>query len=109
VYTRGHETDYDRWASEEGADGWAFKDVRKYFLRSEGNSIFSGSLHGTDGPLGVSNIPDPNVVSRAFVQSCQEYGLPYNPDFNGAKQEGTGIYQTTTRNARRCSAAVGYL
>ncbi|RWD68976.1 GMC family oxidoreductase N-terminal domain-containing protein [Mesorhizobium sp.] len=109
VYTRGHETDYDRWASEEGADGWAFKDVRKYFLRSEGNSIFSGSLHGTDGPLGVSNIPDPNVVSRAFVQSCQEYGLPYNPDFNGAKQEGAGIYQTTTRNARRCSAAVGYL
>ncbi|TIW01092.1 MAG: alanine-phosphoribitol ligase, partial [Mesorhizobium sp.] len=87
VYTRGHETDYDRWANEEGADGWAFKDVRKYFLRSEGNSIFSGRLHGTDGPLGVSNIPDPNVVSRAFVQSCQEYGLPYNPDFNGAKQE----------------------
>jgi choline dehydrogenase-like flavoprotein len=49
------------------------------------------------------------VVSRAFVQSCQEYGLPYNPDFNGANQEGAGIYQTTTRDNRRCSAAVGYL
>ena len=24
-------------------------------------------------------------------------------------QEGAGVYQTTTRNARRCSAAVGYL
>lgn len=109
VFTRGHASDYDRWAREEGADGWAFKDIQKYFVRSEGNSILSGSLHGTDGPLGVSNIPEPNVVSRAFVQSCQEYGMPYNPDFNGEVQEGTGIYQITTRNNRRCSAAVGYL
>ena len=30
-------------------------------------------------------------------------------DFNGARQEGAGVYQTTTRNGRRCSAAVGYL
>jgi choline dehydrogenase-like flavoprotein len=48
-------------------------------------------------------------MTRAFVQSCQEYGIPYNPDFNGAVQEGAGVYQTTIRNARRCSAAVGYL
>jgi choline dehydrogenase-like flavoprotein len=57
----------------------------------------------------VSNIPDPNPLSRAFVQSCQEIGIPYNPDFNGSRQEGAGIYQTTTRGNRRCSAAVGYL
>jgi choline dehydrogenase-like flavoprotein len=109
IFTRGHPSDYDRWAEEEGAEGWSFKDIRKYFLRSEGNTILSGDWHGTDGPLGVSNIPDPNPLSRAFVQSCQELGMPYNPDFNGARQEGAGIYQTTTRGNRRCSAAVGYL
>jgi choline dehydrogenase-like flavoprotein len=109
IFTRGHPSDYDRWAEEEGADGWAFKDIQKYFLRSEGNAILSGDWHGTDGPLGVSNIPDPNPLSRAFVQSCQEVGMPYNPDFNGARQEGAGMYQTTTRGNRRCSAAVGYL
>ena len=48
-------------------------------------------------------------MTRAFVRSCQELGLPYNPDFNGAKQEGCGFYQLTVRNARRCSAAVAYL
>jgi choline dehydrogenase-like flavoprotein len=48
-------------------------------------------------------------MSRAFVQSCQERGIPYNPDFNGERQEGAGIYQTTILNNRRCSAAVGYL
>jgi choline dehydrogenase-like flavoprotein len=108
IFTRGHPSDYDRWETE-GADGWSFKDVRKYFLRSEGNAILSGEWHGTDGPLGVSNLPSPNPTSLAFVQSCQEIGMPYNPDFNGALQEGTGIYQTTIRGNRRCSAAVGYL
>ena len=109
IFTRGHPSDYDRWASEDGCDGWAYKDIQKYFLCSEGNTILSGDHHGTDGPLGVSNLPDPQPTSRAFVQSCQELGIPYNPDFNGAIQEGCGIYQTTTKNARRCSAAVGYL
>ncbi len=109
VFTRGNPADYDRWAQEEGCEGWAFEDVRKYFLRSEGNAILSGPMHGTDGPLGVSDLPDPQPVTRAFVQSCQELGMPYNPDFNGASQAGAGVYQTTTRNRRRCSAAVGYL
>lgn len=108
VFTRGHPSDYDRWV-EEGAEGWGAGDVRQYFRRSEGNTILSGEWHGTDGPLGVSNLPSPNAMSRAFVQSCQEAGIPYNPDFNGSRQEGAGIYQTTTRNNRRCSAAVGYL
>ncbi len=48
-------------------------------------------------------------MTRAFLRSCQELGIPYNPDFNGPVQEGAGVYQTTTPNARRCSAAVGYL
>lgn len=109
VFTRGHPSDYDRWAEQEGAEGWAYKDIQKYFLRSEGNTVFSGVLHGTDGPLGVSNIPEPNAMTLAFVRSCQENGIPYNPDFNGARQEGAGVYQTTTRNNRRCSASVGYL
>ena len=108
IFTRGHPDDYDRWA-EEGAEGWAFQDIQKYFLRSEGNSVLSGDWHGTEGPLGVSNLQDPQEMTRAFVRSCQELGLPYNPDFNGAMQEGCGFYQLTVRNARRCSAAVAYL
>ncbi|WP_281700702.1 GMC family oxidoreductase [Acetobacter malorum] len=108
VFTRGHPSDFDRW-EREGATGWAFKDVQKYFLRSEGNTILSGAWHGTLGPLGVSDMTAPNVTTQAFVQSCQEMGLPYNRDFNGATQEGAGLYQLTVRNQRRCSTAVGYL
>ena len=43
------------------------------------------------------------------MRAAQEAGLPYNPDFNGERQEGCGLYQVTQRGARRCSAAVGYL
>ncbi len=109
VFTRGNPADYDRWANEEGCEGWGFKDIQKYFLRSEGNTILSGDWHGTEGGLGVSNIPDPQPMTRAFVQSCQELGIPFNPDFNGETQAGCGIYQTTTKDYKRCSAAVGFL
>ncbi|MCX5579410.1 GMC family oxidoreductase [Kaistia terrae] len=109
IFTRGVPDDYDRWARDEGCEGWSFEDVQPYFLRSEGNEILASGYHGTEGPLGVSNIRDPQPVTRAFVQACQQYGMPYNPDFNGPTQEGAGVYQTTIRNARRCSVAVGYL
>ena len=109
VFTRGNPADYDRWANEEGCTGWSFDEIKKYFIRSERNAILSGEWHGTQGPLGVSNLPAPQEMTRAFVQAAQEAGLPYNPDFNGPVQEGTGVYQTTIWNNRRCSAAVGYL
>ena len=108
IFTRGHPSDYDRWV-EEGAEGWSFAEVQRYFLRSEGNTTLAGEWHGTEGPLGVSNIPAPQPLTRAFVQSCQQIGMPYNPDFNGPVQDGAGPYQTTTLRNRRCSAAVGYL
>jgi choline dehydrogenase len=109
VFTRGVSHDYDEWESVYGAEGWSAKDVAGYYLRSEGNSRLSAPHHGTDGPLGISDFHDPHPLSRAFVKAGQEYGLPYNADFNGAEQYGVGFYQTTTRNGRRCSAAVAYL
>jgi len=108
VFTRGCPEDYDAWAQEFGCTGWSFKDVLPLFVRSEDNDTLSGPYHGIGGPLGVSN-PAPQAMTKAFVQACQQYGMPYNPDFNGPRQEGTGAYQTTTRGAKRCSAAVGYL
>jgi choline dehydrogenase len=109
VFTRGCPEDYDAWATEHGCDGWSFAEVLPYYLRSEDNDTLSGPYHGQGGPLGVSNLSPPHPLTRAFVKSCQDIGMPYNPDFNGPRQEGAAPYQTTIRNARRCSAAVGYL
>jgi choline dehydrogenase len=45
----------------------------------------------------------------AFVDAAQQAGLERNEDFNGPSQDGTGFYQLTQREGRRCSAAVAYL
>ncbi len=108
VFTRGCPEDYDAWANECGCKGWSAKDLQPYFIKSEGNTRLGGPHHGVDGPLGVSdNVP--NKVTKAFVEGCMDIGMPFNPDFNSGQQAGTGFYQTTTRDGKRCSAAVAYL
>ena len=109
VYARGNAADYDAWAHEEGCTGWSYREVLPYFKRAEDNERFAGEYHGYGGPLGVSVPVNPLPISEAFLRAAQEYGIPYNPDFNGAKQEGVGHYQVTVRNARRSSAAGAYL
>ena len=108
VYIRGSAADYDGWAAM-GCPGWGYREVLPYFKRSEGNERYSGQYHGIEGPLRVSDQRYTHPLAKAFVQACQDYGLPYNPDFNGERQAGTGLYQVTNHNGRRCSAAVAYL
>jgi choline dehydrogenase-like flavoprotein len=108
IYTRGIPEDYDAWVRDHGCDGWSARELQPYFVKSEGNTRLGGKDHGVDGPLGVSDIT-PHRISQAYVQGCMDFGMNFNPDFNSGKQAGAGFYQTTTRNGRRCSAAVGYL
>ena len=108
VYIRGQAEDFDYWR-QLGNTGWSFEDVLPYFKRSEHQTRGADAYHGTDGPLCVSDVPDRHPICEAFIQAAIELGLPRNDDFNGASQEGVGYHQTTTRNGRRCSTAVGYL
>jgi choline dehydrogenase-like flavoprotein len=109
IYTRGNARDYDAWEKEEGLSGWGYRDVLPYFKRAENNERYANDYHGDGGPLGVSNPIAPLPICEAFFRAGQELGIPFNPDFNGASQEGVGYYQLTQRNARRSSASVAYL
>ncbi len=109
IYTRGCPEDYDGWANELNCKGWSWKDLKPYFVKSEGNTRLGGSEHGIEGPLNVSDLANPNKVSLAYVQGCMDFGMPHNADFNSGKLEGAGLYQTTIKDGKRCSAAVGYL
>lgn len=108
IYMRGHPGDYDDWAAQ-GATGWAWKDVLPYFLKSEGNERGASELHGSDGPLNVTEVRSPNYFAKLFVEAARHAGLPANADFNGAEQEGVGFYQVTQKNGERWNAARAYL
>jgi len=108
IYIRGHARDYDHWR-QLGLEGWGFADVLPYFKRSEGNENGTDEFHGGEGPLGVSNVQETNVLFEAFREAGAQAGHPTTEDFNGPQQEGMGPYQLTIKNNQRCSAAKGYL
>src|ERR1700747_3130152 len=108
VYIRGQAEDFDHWR-QLGNTGWSFDDVLPYFKRSEHQTRGADGYQGGGGPLCVSDVPDRHPVCEAFIDAAMSLGFPRNDDFNGAKQDGVGYHQTTTRNGRGCSTAVGYL
>ncbi|NKB77341.1 MAG: choline dehydrogenase [Gammaproteobacteria bacterium] len=109
VYIRGQHDDYNDWR-DKGNPGWGWEDVMPYFKKSETNSRGADEYRGGNGPLYVNDpSEDYHPLCNSFLQAAAEYGLPYNSDFNGATQEGVGLYQITTKNGIRMSAARAYL
>jgi choline dehydrogenase-like flavoprotein len=108
IYIRGQREDYDEWR-RLGNSGWSYEEVLPYFKRAEDNERLNDDYHGVGGPLGVSDLTQRCELSTAFVRAGQQAGIPFTHDFNGVRQNGVGFNQITTRNSRRCSAAVAYL
>lgn len=108
VYIRGNPRDFDDWA-KQGATGWSHKELLPYFIKSEANESKSGDLHGTDGPLHVSDSRSMHPLVDRLLQAAVEKGYARNDDFNGHSQLGVGRYQVTQHNGERWSAARGYL
>ncbi|MGW0664776.1 GMC family oxidoreductase [Streptodolium elevatio] len=109
MWVRGHRADYDGWA-ELGAESWSYDDVLPYFRRAERRS---GSNHdgvyGTDGPLHIQELRDPNPTTAAFLAACAEVGMRRLDEMNVPDNEGYAPCPVTQRRGRRWSAADAYL
>lgn len=109
IYVRGQPQDYDSWA-QAGNRGWSFDDVLPYFRKAERKSGGGDpAFRGQDGPLPVTEFAGHHILTHAFVKAGQQVGLPFNPDPNGAEQEGVGYYQQTRKGRFRASTARAYL
>jgi len=108
VYVRGHRYDYDRWA-ELGCSGWSYAEVLPYFIKAENNYSFANLYHGNHGPLPVNKLRSDNPFQLLFLEAARQAGFNLNEDFNGAEQEGIGIYQVTQKAGERWSAARAYI
>lgn len=109
IYIRGLPSDYDGWAAM-GCPGWGWDDVLPVFRASEGNAeLGNDPLHGANGPLHVASVPHVDPHELMWIEACKAAGYPHNRDFNGAVQEGVGLFQFTIRNGERWGTGKAYL
>lgn len=109
VYNRGQHSDYDHWAAL-GNPGWNFEGVLPYFKKNERRPQGgSDPLRGYDGPLPISDIEWKHPILDAFIEGAVGLGIPRNPDYNGATQDGVGFFQRSIHNGFRMSTARAYL
>jgi choline dehydrogenase len=108
MQVRGQREDYDDWAAM-GAHGWSYEDVLPYFKKSETYVPGDPAYRGKTGPLVVDQYASHHPLTHDFVKAGQELGLKYNPDYNGAFQDGVGYVQQTRKGRWRMSTARAFL
>ncbi len=109
IYVRGEPREFDHWRAL-GNPGWGYDELLPYFKRMESYAAGDDALRGRSGPIGVTSLgDDPQTLGTAFVEACQQAGIPKTADYNGRGYEGVSYLQLNTRGGQRCSTARGYL
>ncbi|WP_404476572.1 GMC family oxidoreductase [Novosphingobium sp. BL-52-GroH] len=109
VYNRGQRADFDHWA-QLGNRGWGYDDILPLFRRTERrDGQGEDAYRGRDGRLDVTTSPWPSEVVDAFMASAVEHGHAFNADYNGARHDGVGLYQSAIGHGRRASTATAFL
>lgn len=108
IYIRGHREDYNEWA-RLGNSGWSYDDVLPYFKKSENREAGADEFRGQGGELNVAELSEPGAVNEAFFEAGRQNQIPFSDDFNGAQQEGLGMYEVTHKGGERWSTARAFL
>ena len=108
-YMRGALENYDSWRDDYGCEGWSGETALEAFKRVENNEDHGAPFHGQGGPLNVKTIRPLNPLTEMYFEACRRRQIPENPDHNGERQEGFGVYQVTQKGGKRCSAADAFL
>ncbi|MBA1141899.1 GMC family oxidoreductase [Mesorhizobium neociceri] len=109
VWIRGAREDFDDWR-DAGNPGWGYDELLPGFKALEDNEAGADRWRGTGGPMHITDTTNAvHPLTKRYLAAGQQAGLPLNPDFNGAAQEGVGVYQISTKGGRRMSAARAFL
>ncbi len=108
IYIRGNRSDYDHWASL-GNEGWSYDEVLPFFKMHENREAGADEFHGQGGELNVAPVNSPGSINDIYLQACQDMQMPINADFNGANQEGHGMYEVTQKGGERWNTARAFL
>ena len=108
LYVRGQAQDYDNWRQMGNTAGPGMTCCLCSNAPKAGKTVRT-TIAAASGPLSVTHSRKSWKIVDAWVKAAQEAGYPYNPDYNGEKQDGVGYFQLTARNGLRCSSAKAYL
>ena len=109
IYNRGQRADFDIWA-QRGNRGWGYVDILPYFHRTEHRiGAAMTATTAARGALPVTDMDWSHPVCEAFMAGAVGLGMPRNPDYNGARQEGVGYFQRAIHRGWRHSAARAFL
>ncbi len=91
VWARGHQTDWDFFASEAGDDAWGYAAILACYRRIEDwQGQPDPTRRGTGGPVYVAPAQQPQPLASATVQAAGLLGLPTYDSPNGEMMEGGG-------------------
>ncbi|MEW9836375.1 GMC family oxidoreductase [Mesorhizobium marinum] len=128
IFIRGQREDFDGWR-DLGNPGWGFDDLLPYFrklerfeplaapasgrrIRVDGKPFYDDvdpAYHGVSGPLNIAPLRSVNPLAFAYLEAARLAGFALNPDFNGPRQGGVGLYTFTQKDGQRVTAEGAYL
>ncbi len=109
AFVRGHQCDFDRWASAQGMENWSYQKCLQFFKKLETFSQGADEYRGDSGPVNITAPQYSNPLFEVFVKACEQSGYPWSKDTNGARQEGFGLMEQTIHKGKRVSCANAYL
>jgi choline dehydrogenase len=109
IWVWGAAADFDQWAYA-GCRGWDYARLKSAFQSIETCARESlNSDRGTNGPIHVEPVADPNPLSRGFFKACEEMGHQVLEDVGAPVRDGAGYMDFNTKDGRRFSVVHGYL
>ncbi|XP_065289154.2 4-pyridoxate dehydrogenase-like [Dermacentor albipictus] len=109
IYARGNRKDFDRWASEYGAEGWSYDDVLPDFISIETSYLgINNGYHGDRGEVPVTFPSSHTKASDLFLEAGRELGYN-NDDYNGPNQTSFSRVQNNIKNGERWSSSKSFI
>jgi choline dehydrogenase len=111
-WSRGHQSDWDFFASEVGDPAWSYASVLQIYRRVEDwHGTPDPTYRGTGGPVFVQPAPDPNPIAPAMLEAARSVGIATFENQNGRMMEGEGgasIFDMLVREGKRQSVFRSY-
>ncbi|KAF8886161.1 aryl-alcohol-oxidase from pleurotus Eryingii [Infundibulicybe gibba] len=120
VFNRASDDDWDRYAKLTADNGWSWKNLIPYYLKSsrlvpstdghDTSGQVNASLHG-NGPVQLSLPNLPTEIDNRVIDASKELSkeFPFNLDMQSGNFIGMSVAQSMIGNGERSSSATAYL